>query len=405
MTLTQTHSYKELNERSVLSYLEDKRLLTDKEKASCKEVGDGNLNYVFIVKDEVTGKTIVAKQALPYAKVVGESWPLSLERARIEASSLKHAAKTVPDLVPEVYGSDEDYALTVMEDLSDFTILRKGLIEGETYPHLADHVGRFLAQTLFSASDEALGPVEKKKLAKQFINPDLCDITEKLVFSDPYYNADTNSFPEELREDVEALWQNSGLKFEVAKLKKKFLTEGETLLHGDLHTGSIFVTNEETKVIDPEFAFFGPAGFDAGAFLANLFLNYLAQNERQTDEQKKQASRQYLLKTAVKTWEVFEKQYRDLLKKKGIDEQSRTDEYADYLLDKIRTDAIGFAGCKVIRRIIGLAHVEDVDGIENEEGRLRVQRKALELGQELILKRNTFTSISELVTWIGGDQS
>ena len=43
------------------------------------EVGDGNLNLVFIVIGS-KGK-IVIKQALPYVRVVGDSWPLTLERA------------------------------------------------------------------------------------------------------------------------------------------------------------------------------------------------------------------------------------------------------------------------------------------------------------------------------------
>jgi 5-methylthioribose kinase len=30
-------------------------------------------------------------------------------------------------------------------------------------------------------------------------------------------------------------------------------------------------------VIDPEFAFYGPMGFDLGAILANFFLAYLSQ--------------------------------------------------------------------------------------------------------------------------------
>ena len=42
----------------------------------------------------------------------------------------------------------------------------------------------------------------------------------------------------------------------------------EALIHGDLHTGSIMVTESETRVIDPEFAFYGPMGFDVGAVSA-----------------------------------------------------------------------------------------------------------------------------------------
>ena len=39
-----------------------------------REVGDGNLNLVFIVTSRAGG--VVVKQALPYVRLVGESWPL-----------------------------------------------------------------------------------------------------------------------------------------------------------------------------------------------------------------------------------------------------------------------------------------------------------------------------------------
>ena len=41
---------------------------------SVREVGDGNLNLVFIVTSSEAG--VVVKQALPYVRLVGESWPL-----------------------------------------------------------------------------------------------------------------------------------------------------------------------------------------------------------------------------------------------------------------------------------------------------------------------------------------
>ena len=52
-----------------------------------KEVGDGNINFVFIVRGEM-GKTIVVKQALPYIRIAPD-WPLSVDRARIEAAALR----------------------------------------------------------------------------------------------------------------------------------------------------------------------------------------------------------------------------------------------------------------------------------------------------------------------------
>ena len=38
------------------------------------------------------------------------------------------------------------------------------------------------------------------------------------------------------------------------------------------------VTPDSTQVIDPEFGFYGPMGFDIGAFLGNLILAYFAQD-------------------------------------------------------------------------------------------------------------------------------
>lgn len=58
----------------------------------------------------------------------------------------------------------------------------------------------------------------------------------------------------------------------------RFRERAQALIHGDLHTGSVMVTSDSTQVIDPEFAFYGPMGFDIGAFLGNLILAFFAQD-------------------------------------------------------------------------------------------------------------------------------
>ena len=52
--------------------------------------------------------------------------------------------------------------------------------------------------------------------------------------------------------------RDTPLKLAVQELKACFLSDAEALLHGDLHTGSVLVTPADTRVIDPEFAFYGP---------------------------------------------------------------------------------------------------------------------------------------------------
>lgn len=111
----------------------------------------GNLNFVYIL----TGPAgiIVAKQALPYVRCVGESWPLTLERATFESNALKTQRRLCPDLVPEVYLFDQAKALIVMRFVeSPHLILRKVLIAGTRLTTMSDHISTFLARSLFGTS-------------------------------------------------------------------------------------------------------------------------------------------------------------------------------------------------------------------------------------------------------------
>ena len=69
-----------------------------------RDVADGNLNSVFLVDGPHGG--VCVKQALPYVRVAGESWPLDVDRARFEAAYFARVAPFVGKLVPEVYRFD-----------------------------------------------------------------------------------------------------------------------------------------------------------------------------------------------------------------------------------------------------------------------------------------------------------
>lgn len=396
--------YRTLTEQDVIFYLQENVDFFDKDaQLTSKEIGDGNLNYVFHVKDAVSGKSVICKQALPYAKVVGESWPLTIDRSRIECEALRAEYDLCPDLVPKVYHFNQELALIVMEDLSDYTIMRKGLIQHEQYPEFPKQIGHFLAKTLFYTSDLAMDPFEKKKNVQKFTNPELCKITEDLVYTDPFYNAETNAYNPELEEDVKALWGNNELKLEVAELKKIFMTKAEALLHGDLHTGSIFVTKEKTKVIDPEFAYYGPMGYDVGALIANFLLNYNAQEGLDRTEEEKKATRDYLAQSVVDIWETFEHEFRNYWyheKEDGFFNERLLKDYQDRYMKEVFEDTIGVAGLELIRRTIGLAHVADQESIQDPTRRALAERASLQLGEKLIMKRKEIGSIRNLVEFV-----
>jgi 5-methylthioribose kinase len=400
MATTQERSYQALTVDTVPSAVERLQYFEDVEQLQVSEIGDGNLNYVFRLKETKTDKSLIVKQALPYAKVVGESWPLTLDRAKIEYLSLKKAAEVVPELVPEVYDHDQDLAYTVMEDLSSHVILRTGWIAGNQYPHLGKHIGMYTAQTLFHTSDFFLHSFAKKALVRDFLNPELCKITEDLVFTDPFFDHDTNEISDEIRPFVVRFWQDEELKREAAKLKLQFLTEAEALLHGDLHSGSIFVTKDSTKVIDPEFAFVGPIGFDLGSFIANLVLNYISQEAHLQKLEDLQAFRKHLLEICQQTWETFTIQFLELCKTKGHFTFSSIDGAAEACIEKVWRDTLGFAGCEVVRRTIGLAQVADLNSIEDTPIKIELKQKALTAGATLIKDRGKVKDVNAFIAWV-----
>ncbi|CAG7650968.1 Methylthioribose kinase [Paenibacillus solanacearum] len=391
-------AYHPLTEAEAIQYartLPD--LFTAGSELVSREIGDGNLNLVFHISEPATGKSIILKQALPYAKVVGESWPLTLDRARIESEALIIQESLCPELVPHVHAYVPELALTVMQDLSDHVIMRRGLMESNRYPLFAGHIGHFLAHTLFYTSDLGMNQQEKKERVKRFINPELCKITEDLIFDDPYMDSPNNDVPPAIRDAVEAVWSDAELHLEVAILREKFLTHAQALLHGDLHTGSIFIKPDSTKVIDPEFAYYGPMGFDIGAIFANLLLHYASREGWDKDAAARADFRGYLTATLREAWTAFEKEFRSLWDRHGVDRMAKTPGYQDWYIQQVLRDTFGFTGSKMVRRVHGLAQVADINKLEDAAAKERAQRIALAIGTALIKFNRQASSIEEMI--------
>ncbi|WP_458120689.1 S-methyl-5-thioribose kinase [Paenibacillus sp. Z6-24] len=388
MTATADSIYEPLTEETAIQLARRLKLFDTEADLVCREIGDGNLNLVFHVTEPAAGKGIIIKQALPYVRIIGEGWPLTLERARMESEALRVFARYAPEYVPEVYYTDNDYAITIMEDLSHLTIVRTGLAEGAVYPLLSTHIGQYMARTLYGTSDYGLGADARRELALQFHNPELCKITENFVFTYPLQDHESNAVEDSLRHLAEQLWQDEQLLREGARLKRHFMTAAEALLHGDLHTGSIFASEQETRVIDPEFAFYGPMGYDVGLFIANTLLSALARSED---------GRETLLHHVTAVWEVFAAEFTALWQ---ADNQEPLAGAAGYLEDQllhIFRDAVGYAGSEMMRRVIGLAHARDIENISDDMQRLHIKSSAALLARDLIVNRSRYERAEQIV--------
>ena len=378
-----------------------------------REVGDGNLNFVYIVTG--SSGSVCCKQALPFVRLVGESWPLPLDRSFYEHAALVREAQDAGH-VPEVLHFDGPQALIVMENLGRHVIWRRALIERQRHETAAPVLGRFMAETLFRSSDFALSAAQKKREMAVFAgNTALCKITEDLVFTDPYTQHPQNSFTLELAEDVARVQSDTEWKVAVQGLKWAFLARTEALLHGDLHTGSVMVSppgdGEDVRAIDPEFAFYGPMGFDVGALLANLWLNGAAQDGWGPGASD---ARAWVLAQAPRAWEAFRDRFTELWRTERAGDAWPTTLFEDPeaglapVLRQIEEDALGFAGAKMTRRIIGLAGVADLNEIEETALRARLERRALRLARRLIVERReigTVTRAAEIAAEILGEKA
>ncbi|WP_157020201.1 S-methyl-5-thioribose kinase [Mesorhizobium xinjiangense] len=376
------------------------------ERWTVQEVGDGNLNLVFIVDGEKG--SVVVKQALPYVRLVGDSWPLPLKRSFFEYHALTRQAERAPGTVPAVYYFDEAQALIVMEYLSPHIILRRALIKGEELPKIAEDLGLFMARTLFRGSDLHMETrARKTDLALFADNTELCDITENLVFTDPYFDAPMNRHTPELDPLVAELRADRDLKVEAQRMKHLFASKAETLVHGDLHTGSVMVTGEDTRVIDPEFAFYGPIAFDVGMLLANYWMAFFSQKGHEAGGSRA-SMRAYLLKVIEETWTTFRAEFARLWRTERTGMLYHRSLYEDqgdtlaaeqalgHVLHEVWTDMLGFAGVEMHRRILGLAHNADFEEIEDTGLRAGCEAAALRFGRHIAVNRRHIASLAEI---------
>lgn len=363
---------------------------------SAQEIGDGNLNLVFKIFDHEGSSRVIIKQALPYVRCVGDSWPLTLERARIEAEVLQIHGEFCPDHTVKILHYDPVLAVMVMEDLSSHAIWRGELVKGNDYPQAAAQLGSYLAQTLFHTSDFYQHPHQKKADVIRFTNPELCDITEELFFNEPYEEHERNGYPRALEPLIATLRTDDELRRKVAGLKHRFLSNAEALLHGDVHSGSIFVATGSLKVIDAEFGFYGPIGFDVGSALGNLLINYCALPGLLAPREAAAAREQRLNDVRI-TWQSFAEGFLALAAEKIRDRALAYPGYAAAFLSKIWRDTLGYCGTELIRRTVGMSQVADIKTIGDEAMRIECVRQAVTLGRTLILAADNIDDVVALI--------
>lgn len=377
-----------------LSFLDTKGEMTS------TEVGDGNLNYIFRVADS-KGNSVILKQA-GHTLRISKAMKISVDRNRIESEILILQDKMVPGGVPRIFVYDTVMCACLMEDLRHHTLMRTALLNHEVFPKFAEWISTFMVNTLLSTTDLAMDHKAKKLLQQKYVNPELCEISEELVYTEPYNNMKgRNNVFQPIKDFVKKeLYEDKKLHLEVAKLKFDFMNNAQALIHGDLHTGSIFINQESAKVFDPEFAFYGPMGYDIGNIVANMIFAWCNGEATIEDPGQKQSYLAWVEGTIRDIVDFTFQKMGTLYDEITTEPLAKTAVFKDWYIGTVLADTAGVTGLELNRRIVGMANVKDITTIPDEAKRARAEKICITAAKEYILGRNRLKTGGDFLTVI-----
>lgn len=392
-------SYYELNENLIPGYLWDLSFdqLGDPKNLKINEVGDGNLNYVYRIAETEGDRSFILKQAVPYIRCLGRDARFTEDRMLYEIAAIKKIACLAPDFTPKVINCDNSMRALIMEDLRDFQVMRNHLLAGQIRPALFAGLGRVLGKIAFQSSFYH-NEEENKKAAADFRNIEMRCLTSRYIFSLPFYDSgSTIDFGALTASDVKSVWRDKNLKKTIGYYRHRFATANETFQHGDLHTGSLMIKGDCCKIIDYEFAFYGPIGFDLGLLAGNLILSAIGHSvaQKKSTKESKAAYRKKLLralenfaKSALKEFSAIWRYPDDALASNAILEMEK---------QRMIDDMVAFGAIEMLRRILGVAKVADITTIKNPIGRRKAELAVIDLARELLTGKMV-TAVEEFIT-------
>ena len=394
-------AYQILTATSLVGFLQQlkvmRQLFGDCSGLEVEALTEGSINLVFRVMQRSSGRSVIVKQAIPFIRSVGEGYPLDRHRMEIEISALQMASQVAPKMVPHVYYSSVEQSVMILQDLSNCQMLNSAILAGVPLPCLSEQLSSFLANTHFAYSALCLSGEQKRSKVSDFTNTQLCKLMMEVMFESPYIDADGNAVSEYLPTSVvNSIRQEQQVLARVAGLKHKYLTLEQSLLHGDLHAGSIMVSAKQTYVIDPEFAFYGPIGFDIGCIIGNLYMFHFLHKNNAYDSCSS-AYGDWLLECIDDLWQQFSAKFYQLWlanKKQtstcGEDLRVNAvfDGCAKQFLAQVKADTFAFAGVKLIRRVLGRDNLGYFSRMKCQKHRAEVEIQVLNFAKSLLLEKS-----------------
>lgn len=237
-------------------------LLKNEEVVQISKAGEGNMNVVLRVTSNF--RSIIIKQSRPYVQKY-QDIPAPLERIAVENTFYTAIQnKTINPHLPNIIGFDAKTNILVMEDLGD--------CDDMSFIYKQKNIGDEHFKTLIKISHQ----IHCTKPPSNFPdNIEMRKLNHQHIFILPFLlenGFSLDAIQPGLQELSLAYKNNDVLINKVIHIGEKYLSKGDTLLHGDYYPGSWMSKNDHIYIIDPEFGFVGFKEFDLGVMAAHLII-------------------------------------------------------------------------------------------------------------------------------------
>jgi 5-methylthioribose kinase len=155
------------------------------------------------------------------------------------------------------------------------------------------------------------------------------------------------------------------------------------------------ISATDVRIIDGEFAGFGPLAQDFGRLTASLTLNYISWFGDETRTAAEKADFQsYLLNTITELYATFQKEFRQLVEAHREESYSLKTLAVDaYLIDQLQ-NALSYTGVNVMSRLANRGICYDFLRLP-EVNRLVPALLGMDIAKELMLNHRKFTRITD----------
>ncbi len=359
---------------------------------------DGHVNFVY--KIITPARSYVLKQGLEQAKNLHSDITVASYRNEIECDTMRILHEIVPEYVPEILFQDSSDHVFMMEFIENLRAVRFQLIKDNQIPNLGLDVGTFLAKSSFYTSEYFMDRPKFRGLQTRFENTELRSIMEDGIF--------LNRFGADLDPNIYHNWErfrqisdDPACQTNRLELRRTFMSHSDCLIHSDFHTSNVFLSDEGIKMLDFEFSFMGPFGYDLGYFTGSLLAAYCAACFKEyPSEQERKQCKAYLLSTIKLIFDSYNKTFSECWRADAKAEYKNQEGFLKLLLTDVIQDAAGYTAITNWCRTTDFYGLPEYEAVEDEVGRKYAIAMAVLLDHEMILQRKNFETVDDMIDMI-----